>query len=243
MLCSLHCVTLYLQLQLMQKRSLALLSLLFLSIVVLAQKSVTLPNGWSLTPAGRSLPLGDLPLNMAVSNSKKLMAVTNNGQGKQSLQLLDIKAEKVLDNIEIAKSWLGLKFSSDKKYLFAGGGNDNWILQYAIVDNKLQLKDSIKLGKKWPNKISPAGIDIDDARHLMYVSTKDDNSLYIIDLSTKTIIQQVKLDGEAYTCLLSPDKKKLYISCWGCNKLLVFDTEKKIIATASTPITIVKSIR
>jgi hypothetical protein len=25
----------------------------------------TLPNGWSLSPVGRSLPLGDLPLNMA----------------------------------------------------------------------------------------------------------------------------------------------------------------------------------
>ena len=216
----------------MQKKLLALISLLFLSTIVLAQKPVTLPNGWSLTPAGRSLPLGDLPLNMAVSNSKKLMAVTNNGQGKQSLQLIDIKAEKVLDNIEIAKSWLGLKFSSDEKYLFAGGGNDNWILQYSILNNKLQLKDSIKLGAKWPNKISPAGIDIDDARHLMYVVTKDDNSLYIIDLATKTIIQQVKLDGEAYTCLLSPNKKELYISCWGCNKLLVFDTEKKNIVTA-----------
>ena len=28
-------------------------------------------------------------------------------------------------------------------------------------------------------KISPAGIDIDDARQLLYVVTKEDNSLYI----------------------------------------------------------------
>src|SRR5450759_5879677 len=43
-------------------------------------KKVLLPNGWSLTPAGRSFSLGDLPLNIAVSSSKKYMAVTNNGQ-------------------------------------------------------------------------------------------------------------------------------------------------------------------
>ncbi len=194
-----------------------------------AQKIVTLPNGWSLSPAGKSLPLGDLPLNMAVSKSKKMIAVTNNGQSKQSLQLIDVKNERILDSIEIAKSWLGITFSSDEKYLFASGGNDNWILQYAIVDNKLQLKDSIKLGKKWPNKISPAGIDIDDANHLLYLVTKDDNSLYIIDLVTKNILQQVKLDGEAYTCLLSANKKELYISCWGCDKLIVFNTVQKII--------------
>ncbi len=211
----------------MPKKPILFFFIFLFPMIAIAQKPVTLPNGWSLTPAGRSLPLGDLPLNMAVGNSKKIMAVTNNGQGKQSLQLIDIKSEKVLDKIEIAKSWVGLAFSSDDKYLFAGGGNDNWILQYAIIDNKLQLKDSIKLGKKWPNKISPTGIDIDDHRHLMYVVTKDDNSLYIINLINKEIIQQVKLEAEAYTCLLSPEKNELYISCWGCNKLLVFDTQTR----------------
>ncbi|MBK8521977.1 MAG: bifunctional YncE family protein/alkaline phosphatase family protein [Chitinophagaceae bacterium] len=219
----------------MHKRIFSIFILTFLSIHANAQKTVTLPNGWSLSPSGRSLPLGDLPLNIAVSSSKKWIAVTNNGQSKQSLQLINTKTEKILDNVEIKKSWLGLKFSSDEKYLFVGGGNDNWILQYEINNNKLQLKDSIKLGKKWPNKISPAGIDIDDAKHLLYVVTKDDHSLYIIDLLTKNIIQQVKLGGEAYTCLLSADKKELYISCWGCDKLIVFNTLEKNIA-AQIPI-------
>ena len=50
---------------------------------------VLLPNGWSLSPAGRSLPLGDLPLNIQISASQKLMAVTNNGQSKQSIQLIE----------------------------------------------------------------------------------------------------------------------------------------------------------
>jgi YVTN family beta-propeller protein len=195
-----------------------------------AQKTVTLPNGWQLSPAGKSFSLGDLPLNMAVSKSKKWMAVTNNGQSTQSLQLIDIAAEKVVDNIEIAKSWLGLQFTSDEKYLYAAGGNDNWILKYAVVKNKLILKDSISLGAKWPNKISPAGMAIDDAKHVLYVVTKDDNALYIINLLTNKVIQQVKLEAEVYTCLLSPDKKQLYISCWGCDKVVVFDTDKKTIS-------------
>ena len=93
--------------------------LLFSSLVTFGQnvntqpntQEVLLPNGWSLTPAGRSLEVGDLPLNIAVSVSEKLMAVTNNGQGKQTIQLIDTKSEKVLDNIEIPKSFYGLKFS------------------------------------------------------------------------------------------------------------------------------------
>ena len=38
--------------------------------------------------------LGDLPLNIAVSNSKNLMAVTNNGQSTQSIQLIDVPTGK-----------------------------------------------------------------------------------------------------------------------------------------------------
>src|SRR4051812_4396413 len=118
---------------------------------------INLPNGWSLSPVGESLPLGDLPLNIAVSPSKKYMAVTNNGQSTQSIQLIDVVNKKVLDNVVIPKSWLGLHFSGNEKYLYASGGNDNWILKYAIANNKLVLQDSIILGKKWPVRISPTG--------------------------------------------------------------------------------------
>ncbi|HRH58935.1 MAG TPA: bifunctional YncE family protein/alkaline phosphatase family protein [Chitinophagaceae bacterium] len=195
-------------------------------------QKIKLPNGWSLTPAGNSLPLGDLPLNIAISPTKKFLAVTNNGQSTQSIQLVDAKSNKLLDNIEISKSWLGLKFSADEKYLFASGGNDNWILKYAVTNNKLVLKDSIQLGDKWPVKISPAGIDIDDARQRMYIVTKENNSLYIVSLATKKILDSLPLGAEAYTCLLSPDKKELYISVWGADKIKVFNTlTKKITDT------------
>jgi YVTN family beta-propeller protein len=193
----------------------------------LESKKVKLPNGWALTPVGRSFPLGDLPLNIAVSKSKKLMAVTNNGQSVQSIQLIDPSTETILDNAVVPRSWYGLVFSADEKKLYASGGNDNWILEYAVANKKLELKDSIKLGKKWPNKISPAGIALDDDKQILYVVSKDNNSLYMVDLSTKMVIQQFSLGGEAYACLLSPDKKELYISCWGCDKVYVFDTEKR----------------
>jgi YVTN family beta-propeller protein len=196
----------------------------------LTKKRVRLPNGWHLSPAGRSLSLGDLPLNLAVSPSKKHMAVTNNGQSIQSLQLIDPVSEKVLHNVIIPKSWYGLKFSSDEKFLYASGGNDNWILKYAITNHKLQLRDSIVLGKKWPVKISPAGIEIDDKAKILYAVTKENNSLYVVNLTDKKIIRQIKLGKEAYACLLSPDKTELYISLWGGDKVLVYDTRLQKLA-------------
>ncbi|TMI82883.1 MAG: bifunctional YncE family protein/alkaline phosphatase family protein, partial [Bacteroidetes bacterium] len=191
----------------------------------LESKRVHLPNGWSLTPVGKSLALGDLPLNIAVSPSKRYAAVTNNGQSTQSLQLIDVKNEKVISTVIIPKSWYGLKFSADEKFLYASGGNDNWILKYAVQNNRLVLKDSIKLGDKWPNKISPTGIDIDDTRNILYVVTQENDSLYVIDIKTKKIIRGKQLGGEGYASLLSPDKKLLYISCWGCDRIYVYNTQ------------------
>ncbi|MEI7587868.1 MAG: bifunctional YncE family protein/alkaline phosphatase family protein [Chitinophagia bacterium] len=190
---------------------------------------IQLPNGWSLSPAGKSLPLGDFPLNMAVSSSKKYMAVTNNGQGKQSIQLINIASNKIVDYISIGKSWLGIVFSKDEKNLYVAGGNDNWILKYEIKNEKLILADSIKLGNKWPTKISPTGICINDQKNILYVVTKDDSCLYEINLTNKNIIKKTALPAEAYTCALSNDKSALYITIWGDEKLLIYNTTQQTI--------------
>src|ERR1051325_11638231 len=96
---------------------------ILVSVVAIAQKPgkwsnrVLLPNGWSLSPAGRSITLGDLPLNIAVSASKKYLAVTNNGYSDQSIQIIDVVKGRVIDSMPIAKSWYGLKFANSDKTL------------------------------------------------------------------------------------------------------------------------------
>ncbi len=202
-------------------------------------RQITLPNGWRISPAGRSLPLGDLPLNMAVSSTGRLLAVTNNGQSTQSIQLIDTKKEIQLDEVVIAKSWYGLKFSGDEKKIYASGGNDNKIIQYNIENNKLVLADSFLLTQNKKEIISPSGIEINDNTQQLFVVTKENNSLYEIDMKTKKISRQIKLPSEAYSCLLSADKKTLYISGWGCDKVLWYDiAQQKItdsIATGDNP--------
>jgi YVTN family beta-propeller protein len=208
-------------------KNLSLLIALVFSLQVIGQvktpDKTLLPNGWSLSPAGRSFPLGDLPLNIAVSKSNKYMAVTNNGQSVQSIQLIDPKSEKVLDTYVVGKSWYGLKFSDDNKYLYASGGHDNWILRFKVDKNKLNIQDTFVLNKPWPEKVSPAGIELDESRNLMFVVTKENNSLYIFDTMKKELLQRFELKHEAYTCQLSKDKKMLYISLWGGDQIACFN--------------------
>jgi len=188
-------------------------------------KHIILSNGWGISRSGEQIQLGDLPLNIAVSPSGRLVAVTNNGQSDQSIYLIDTQQRKVLDTIVIKASWLGLTFSKDEQTLYASGGNKNIILKYSIKNNKLVVADSLVLGKPWPEKISPAGIALDDRKNLLYVVTKENNSLYILDLKKKHPNLRFSLQGEGYSCVLSGDSRQLYISCWGCEKVLVFNTE------------------
>lgn len=190
------------------------------------QNRILLPNGWGITPIGSSLPLGDLPLNLAPSPDGKYLAVTNNGQSTQSIELVDVARRTISDSVTVRVAWLGLAWSPDGQTLYASGGNGNTIMEFAVRNGRLRLRDSIVIGKPWPEKISIAGIACDGTSRRLYAVTKENNSLYVVDAATRTTIHREPLDGEGYTCLLSPAADMLYISCWGCDKIILFDTHR-----------------
>jgi YVTN family beta-propeller protein len=188
-------------------------------------EKVSLPNGWMLTPAGESITLGDLPLNIAISRNHKLLAVTNNGQSKHTVNLVDIKTRRLLQTVTIPKAWYGLAFGQTSRSLYVGGGNDNLIYRFAIGKQHLEIPDTIRLGKPWPERISPAGITVDEDNDRLYTVTRENNSLYVVRLSDKSVLQKIPLGHEAYTCLLSRDRKRLFISLWGGGKVVAYNCD------------------
>jgi DNA-binding beta-propeller fold protein YncE len=193
-----------------------------------------LPNGWYLTPAGSTIPLSsDLPLNIALTPDGFHAAVTNNGNGVQTIDLVDLRTQHVTASIPIAKAWLGLAF--DKDQLYASGGNDDIVIHYKNTGDTLLPVDTLVLGKPWPtNKVSPTGLTVDPKHHRLYVVTKEDNALYTFDLLTKKLLSRTSLSAEAYTCLLSPSAQQLYISAWGGRKVWIYDTQKQSLLDSVT---------
>src|SRR5580693_9503487 len=133
-------------------RSISFLLLIFLPGIMVAQSSPTLlPNGWSLTPAGHSIPLSsDLPLNMAFSPDGAHLAIANNGNGRQTIDLINLKQQRLVAAITIKKSWLGMAFAKQHPYLYVSGGNDDIIIRYQLSRDTLIGKDTITLGHPWP---------------------------------------------------------------------------------------------
>jgi DNA-binding beta-propeller fold protein YncE len=192
----------------------------------LTEKRILLPNQWKLTPVGTQLPLGDLPLNMVISPSKKFMAVTNNGVGRQFIQLFATEGGvRQTSEIEMDKAWYGLAFSQDEKYIYASGGNDNTIVRFNIQSQKLSRDTSIKLTLSWKEKgkACAAGIALDDATNRLFTVTKEDSMLYVCNTQTLKIEKKIPLSTEPYSVVVSKNNSEIYVSLWGTKRIAVFD--------------------
>ena len=94
--------------------------------------------------------------------------------------------------------------------------------------------DTIRLGKPWPERISIAGLAVDDAKQRLYAVTKENNSLYVIELQQKRSSHSIRWEEKDIPAFLSPDRKTLYASCWGCDKIVIFDTDQQKITGSIT---------
>src|SRR5262249_33963378 len=52
---------------------------------------IRLPNQWSLRPAGRQMPLGDFPVNLALHPTGGWLAVLHAGYGQHEVTVVDIR--------------------------------------------------------------------------------------------------------------------------------------------------------
>jgi len=202
----------------------------------LPARRIQLPNGWNLSPVGKQVVLGDLPLQLVLSTDGRRAAVSNNGQSGHSLQWIDLEKDSVLHTLVVPKAWYGLALNAQANVLYASGGNDNNVRIYQIIKDKMVLKDSIALGQRGPKEsIWTAGMSLDEVNQMLYVMGKDFKTFYALDLSQKQVRQKIALDAQPYTCLLSKDLKEVYISLWGGRAVAIYDIRsQRIVAQIPT---------
>ena len=182
-----------------------------------------LPNGWKLTPAGTQVPLGDLPLRIAVSPDGKLVVATNNGYGDQGLTVVDVeKQEKVL-TVPMARAWLGLQFSSDGKKLYASGGGDNKILIYGADRGIQPQAEEILIGDR-KQSLFVSGLCVDVPGKRLYAALNLSNELAVVDVKTRSVAKTIAVGDHPYTCVVSPDGSRVYVSNWGSRSVSEVDT-------------------
>ncbi len=86
--------------------------------------TVQLPNQWKLTPAGRQIEVGDLPVNMVLHPSGQYLAVLHAGFREHEIIILDLNRtrQKIVSRVTLDQTYIGLAFAPDGKKLYASGG-------------------------------------------------------------------------------------------------------------------------
>lgn len=182
-----------------------------------------LPNGWRLSPAGRHVTVGDLPLAMALSPDGRSVVVTNDGHEKPTLSVIDLDRHVIRQTLAVDNAWLGLAFHPEGNRVYSSGGNTNAIDVFSWGNGKLSHAGRILLGEKLKDSFLGGLAVSPDGKHL-YVVDPLGMTLSDVDLSASKLGQTVGLPAEPYTCLVSPDGATLYVSLWGGRRVLALNS-------------------
>ncbi|HMV46269.1 MAG TPA: beta-propeller fold lactonase family protein [Blastocatellia bacterium] len=199
-----------------------------------------LSNGWTLTPEGRQIPISDLPLNMELSNDGRYLLVTTNGNGDQTINVIDLAANANVQTIKVKKSWLGLNFAPDGKRFYVSGGDDNEVMVYDFAGGKATEAGKINLGSSDYHKLDdkgradarrkgtgeyafPAGLAVTPDGKRLYVAENLSNKVAVVDLASQQVVTKIEVGEYPYDCEISKDGKRLYVSNWGSRSVAVID--------------------
>ena len=192
--------------------------------------SVLLPNGWSLKPAGRQKPLGDLPVLIAEHPTEPILAVLHAGYGEHEVVLVQSGAGDVLTRVSLPETFSGLAWSADGARLFVGGGNDDVVYRFRYAGGL--LSDRFELG--FPEKKGRllAGLALAGDGSSLWVAGVFGHSVARLDAETGALLAELDLGLETYPYGLAWDegRGRLYVSLWGMGRVAVVDTnEPKVI--------------
>ncbi|MCZ8513884.1 glutaminyl-peptide cyclotransferase [Paenibacillus filicis] len=186
------------------------------------------PLGWTVTPAGKQLSLGDKPWGGAISPDQQYLVVSNDGEGPQSLQVVDIKQQKVIQTISYKSPeslFLGVAFSPDGKKLYASAGGNQKIRVYNFDNGSLTEQSPILMKDQNNTDFNPAGITVSPDGKFLYTANNLNKSVSRIDLATGQISATIAVGKDPYMVLLSHDGNSLYVSNWGESSVSVLDTK------------------
>ena len=180
-----------------------------------------LPNGWWLSPAGEQIRLGDFPMNAALSEDEKYLAISHSGQSKAEIWLMDVRTKKNVQKIELPDTWYGIKFAGKK--LYVSGGYQNCVFTFVLKKGRLIKADTMSFAEPRPAyNGSLQGLDVQ--KNLLAVVFRNDSTFRLMNMVSKKQ-EVVKLDGMPYTCVFLNDGSVM-VSLWGSKKVEVFKKMK-----------------
>lgn len=198
-----------------------------------------LPNGWRITPAGKSIPTEDMLLNILPAPDGKAIVALHGGYNPHGLVVLDAASDKVVQTIRLKSAWLGLAFSPDGSRLYVSGGNASArseqtatrapVYVFGYRDGRLTDKPLSTLEETIPHdKIYWSGLVYHPKKSLLYAANRgtgpETGSVVVFDTETSALVKRIPVEVNPYDVVLSPDGGTLYVTNWASDSVSVIDT-------------------
>src|SRR6266404_448013 len=167
-----------------------------------ADGSVLLPNQWSLRPVGRQVPLGDLPVNIAIHPSGQFAAVLHSGHARHQIVVVEIRTAKVVSRTQVPESFYGLEFSRNGARLFCSGAGDEVIHTFDFKDGKLAATFDIRLRDARQRGI-PCGLAVSRDGRTLYAANVWGQLVSRIDLTQGIKTADIPVKGSGTNVLNS----------------------------------------
>jgi YVTN family beta-propeller protein len=183
-----------------------------------------LPTGVHLDPAGSVHHVGPMPLNMVMAPGGRRAVLLLNGWARTGLQVVDWRSGQVVQTIDLPAAFLGLAFSPDGRSLYASGGNSDQVYHFTWSGDTAALADSVALAvhaRREPGTRYPAQLAVSPNGEMLYVAENLADSLAVIDLRSRSIVQRLPAGRYPYGVVVAPDGT-VYVSAWGGSSVAAY---------------------
>ena len=193
-----------------------------------------LPNGWTLTPAGKHLVTTDLPLNILPLPDGRRALVATSGFNSHDLSLCDISGDvpTLIAKETARQSWYGLALDPAAGKVWWSGGGENGLHTFTLTGDgftRTSKPDPGVLGAELDKLLTKpkAGTGFRSglafAAGTLYTLDINGGSLTAVDVASGKARSQ-KIGGRPYDVLVSRDGKHLFVSDWAGKRVWLIDT-------------------
>lgn len=187
------------------------------SNTILPTGQVVLPDGWKISPVGRTVELpGDMPNRMLLTPDQKYLLVSTGGYNEHGLTVLDARTLAKVDHSAVPQTFSGLcTDAAGQHVLLSPGGSaaPATLYSFALHDGHLKAEPGLDV-PAIPKSNRFIGGVVQDAG----------GTTYIADINADTIYRAVpggqpatsaKVGYRPCALALSPDGALLAVANWG----------------------------
>jgi YVTN family beta-propeller protein len=182
-------------------------------------------NGWGVTPAGEHVPMGDMPLKLALSPDGRTLAAVTGGFNDTGLVLVDIAGRRVAQSLPLRGVWNGLAFNKDGTRIFVSGASSGRVRAFRYENGKAEEIASVAPAGATATGTFLAGIAVHPGTGKLYVCNEGTQEVWALNPETLQRETTVVVGLHPHSCAFGADGRHLYVSNWGSRSVSVVDSE------------------